>query len=281
MRSRIVAAVRLVVLVCLEAAAVNLLTGRGEAPPVSIEWRHLGRGLELTAPEDVIVAGVRFVGMVIATWLLASTLLYLLARVTRIGALVRGVQWVTLPAVRKVVDGAVAASVVGGALFGIRPAGAQAPPPTPIVVELATTTTTTPAHAYVPVPAGDTTMGPRAGPPTTAAGSSASAGSTAAAASSTTVAPSTEVAPGPAAALAPPEASPSGWHVHAVVPGENLWTIAEADLARQTGRSVDDLRVGEVAVHWVKVVTANRDRVASGDPSLIYPGESILCPPVS
>ncbi len=36
-----------------------------------------------------------------------------------------------------------------------------------------------------------------------------------------------------------------------------------------------------MANYWVVVIEANRSRVRSGDPDLIYPGEVIVLPPVS
>ena len=278
MRTRVVATLRLIALVTLEVAAIALLRGGGAASADSVDWAHLGRWLDLTAPEDAVVAVVRLVGLVLATWLLASTVLYLAARTSRVGLVLRGLRWATLPFVRKVVDGAVAASVLGSAVLA-HPAGAQIPQQAPVVVELGATTTTAPAHRYLPVAAGD-------GAPAASAPPSTSLGR-----------PTTSVTARPAPAAAAPSApasqgelsgprpqTPTGdgsiSHMHTVVAGDNLWTIAEDDLARRSGRRADDLTLAEVAGHWVKVVAANRDRIASGNPSLIFPGETIVCPPL-
>src|SRR5438105_9294110 len=144
---------RLVTLLGLEAVAFAVLRTRGDGR-AGIDWSHLGRWLATTAPDDAVTAVVRVVALALAGWLLATTTLYLLARLTGVPGLVRAAGWATLPAVRRLVDGAVAASVLGGAVLGAHPAGAQAPGPPPIVVQLDTTTTTTPGHLYVPVPAG-------------------------------------------------------------------------------------------------------------------------------
>jgi nucleoid-associated protein YgaU len=251
MRARVIAGARLVGLVALEVAAIPLLRGSGDGAPAGIDWRHLGRWATDTAPEDAVVAVVRLLGMGLAAWLLASTVLYLLARLTRAPALVRRVSWATIPAVRRIVDAAVAASVFGGAVLGPHPAGAQVVAPPPIVVELNTTTTSAPAHRYVPVPAGD-----RLAPvPTTARPAPQPAATT------TIEAPTM-----PAAQRAA--------HVHSVVAGDNLWTIAAAELSRQTGRTAE----ADIRDYWLQVIDANRSRLLSGDPNLIYPGESILCP---
>ena len=265
MRARAIAGARLVGLVALEVAAIPLLRGSGAGAPAGIDWRHLGRWATDTAPEDAVVAVVRLLGMGLAAWLLASTVLYLLARLTRLPALVRGTSWATIPAVRRIVDAAVAASVFGGAVLGPHPAGAQVPAPPPIVVELNTTTTSVPAHRYVPVPAGD-----RIAPVPTTARPAPTTTPTPAATTPAATATTVLSAPG---APAPEHAG----HLHTVVAGDNLWTIAAAELSRQTGRTTE----AHIRDYWLQVIDANRSRLLSGDPNLIYPGESIVCPPPS
>jgi nucleoid-associated protein YgaU len=68
---------------------------------------------------------------------------------------------------------------------------------------------------------------------------------------------------------------------HRVVPGDNLWTIARNHLAEVRGRPVAQLSDREIAVYWLKVIKANRARLKSGDPDLIYPGERTVLPPVA
>lgn len=60
-----------------------------------------------------------------------------------------------------------------------------------------------------------------------------------------------------------------------VEPGDHLWKISEAELARRLGRSAG---AGEVAPYWRSVIAANRGSLRSGDPDLIYPGELITLP---
>jgi hypothetical protein len=81
-------------------------------------------------------------------------------------------------------------------------------------------------------------------------------------------------APAPAAAIAPAEVPQ-----HAIVrAGDSLWLIARASLMQTTGRRPGDT---EVARYWRAVIVANRPTLRSGDPSLIYPGEIVVLPPVS
>jgi nucleoid-associated protein YgaU len=66
-----------------------------------------------------------------------------------------------------------------------------------------------------------------------------------------------------------------------VAEGDNLWTIARARLVEIRKRRASELSDREVAAYWIKVVAENRRRLRSGDPNLIYPGETIELPPVS
>jgi nucleoid-associated protein YgaU len=88
-----------------------------------------------------------------------------------------------------------------------------------------------------------------------------------------TVLPPVAAAPAQPAQQTPVQAS------HVVVAGENLWTIAQEHLAEARG-GADEPTTREVAAYWLRVVEANRDRLLSGDPDLIYPGEEIVLPPV-
>ena len=54
-----------------------------------------------------------------------------------------------------------------------------------------------------------------------------------------------------------------------VRPGDSLWSIAEATAATP----------GTVSAYWVRLVALNRSRLpVPGDPSLLYPGETVLLP---
>src|SRR5829696_9043461 len=107
----------------LELAAVAGLHWLGRLEGLRIGWDKPVDWLLSTPVQDVLGALLRTVGLVMAYWLLASTLLYLLASLTRLPAAVRAVGWATLPMVRRVADHAVAVtlatSMVGGGTLGV------------------------------------------------------------------------------------------------------------------------------------------------------------------
>jgi len=59
--------------------------------------------------------------------------------------------------------------------------------------------------------------------------------------------------------------------------GDHLWSISAKHLENRLARHPSD---AEIAPYWRQVVEANRDRLRSGDPDLIYPGEDVLLPEV-
>jgi nucleoid-associated protein YgaU len=65
---------------------------------------------------------------------------------------------------------------------------------------------------------------------------------------------------------------------HEVVAGESLWTIAADTLVADQGGTVDDAQVG---AYWRQLIDTNRDRLADPhNPDLIFPGQVVELPPV-
>jgi nucleoid-associated protein YgaU len=89
----------------------------------------------------------------------------------------------------------------------------------------------------------------------------------------------TIVLPPPVTARAGP-AQEADRNTHEVAEGETLWTIARDKLADASGEGSGEPTDRAVTEYWAKVVEANRDRLESGDPDLIYPREKIVLPPV-
>lgn len=177
--SRTQAFFRLASLVVFEIAAIIVMHTFVVRLGVSVDWNDFSRWIKVTPADDAAFALVGVLGLVAAYWLAASTLLYLIARITQIPAFVRSAGLLTLPGVRRVVDGAVALTIVGSSLLAAKPAGAAretaVPTPTPMVQTVSsddslvgtpgvpsstaprgsTTVVTTPDNAYVPIIAGD------------------------------------------------------------------------------------------------------------------------------
>jgi nucleoid-associated protein YgaU len=209
--------------------------------------------------DELAIVGMWWGAVVGSLWLAATTL-------GCIAALARGhvdaaqrVARVAPPLARRVLQ----AALVG--TWALVPAAAYAAPPSaPITVHVdahgrlepgarrSTTTTTAPLTTTTTIP--PATRLPTH-TPTTAA----------------TPSPSSAPAPHPA-----PSTEPSWTRVHVVVPGDNLWLIARAEVSRASG--TDQPTDAQIAPYWQRVMAANRTTLRSGDPSLIFPGEVVALP---
>lgn len=202
--------------------------------------------------EVALGSAARLLGLAVAYWLLASTVLYLLASLARLPRALKAISWLTWRPVRRLIDGGLAS---GLAMAMTLPAHASVAP------------------GYVPVPASD----PVSQPTTTLP-----AGTTIAI---TTTQPTTKpidilylpVEPtGAAVPVATVDRAQAIEYAHVVVmPGDNMWLLAERRLVDLLGRQAGD---HEVAPYWLAVIGANRDRIRSGDPDLIFPGEVLVLP---
>lgn len=268
-RSTSVAAV-----VMAESGALVLLHRLGSYGPTAVEWGDLGRWLADTPPEDVLIALVRVVALVLAWWLAASTTLYAAARAIRVPSLVRAVEWATFPAIRRLVDSVAVTTIAAGSMLGTSGIAAAAPADeTPVVVQLgAEGTSVTTAPRYRPRPAGSVdTVG-------TAPATAVAAVTTAPPARTAIPSDVADGGDGSSSTAGAGEA-PDDAANYVVQPGDNLWRIAERHVAKLTGRSEKDVANAEVGRHWTRLVDHNRGRLRSGDPDLIYPGENLTLPP--
>ncbi len=93
-------------------------------------------------------------------------------------------------------------------------------------------------------------------------------------------APAPTPAPAPAPALPPPtaptpprpDAGPSRSTTYVVQAGDNLWDIAEQQVALQPA-------LGPTVRYWLQLIDANRSRfVEPGNPHLILPGQELALP---
>lgn len=255
---------RLVGLVVTEVALVVALHALGRSDGFGIEWSNLSTWFESTSFEDAFGVVVLVVALLIAYWLLVSTLAYLAASVAgRPGAL-GAVSWLTLPPVRRLVSRAVAlslaASTVAGSLSSAVAGGAGS---APVVAEVDQSGTFFPPGATRAPEGGDQpgiVVPPHLEPESAPAGHD----------------PEPDQRP---SVPVEPVVDGSVGHPVTVRHGDHLWGLAERHLAEVLGRS--DLGEHEIARYWVSVIEANRETIRSGNPDLIYPGEVLVLPAVT
>jgi nucleoid-associated protein YgaU len=211
------------------------------------------------------VAILRLVATAAAWWLLATTGLYLAARLTRVPAMVRALEWTTPRAVRRLIDRAVALSVIASLAGGTAAFAGGGNPPAPVVAVVGRQprillrpgtgppTQPQPSPEPLPVPF----------PP---------------AASVPPAAPVPPVAPIPeSSALREGAAPPGPQDRYSVQRGDNLWTIAANRLA-DSGITRSNSRI---APYWRELIQENRSGLRSGNPDLIFPGETVTLPPTT
>lgn len=57
--------------------------------------------------------------------------------------------------------------------------------------------------------------------------------------------------------------------------GDHLWSISADHLEEQLARSPS---AAEITPFWRQVIEMNQSQLRSGDPDLIYPGETVVLP---
>ncbi len=254
---------RLAGLILAELLVVVGLHALARLETFSIEWSDLSGWLSATPYDDAIGSVVLVMALVLAHWLLLSTLAYLAASLSGRSAAVGAVRWLTLPPIRRLVSRAAALSIAASALVS---------PLAPAVANLADGSG---AEVVVEVDGEG-----RLHPPGMSEAPDEEPDP-----ANIIVPPHLQVPstpdPGDAAEeSAPPPASVEGSVAHTVTVrrGDHLWSLSEHHLERAWNRT--SLGEHQIARYWVQVIEANRATIRSGDPDLIYPGEVITLPPV-
>src|SRR4051794_28217347 len=116
--------VRVICTLGVATVALLALGAVGRRPELAVPVGHLGPWLRDGDPATVVVALLRWVALIGAAWVLGSTLLYVVASVSRVPGAVRAVRWSTVPAVRRAVDAACAVSVATSVVLAPTVAGA-------------------------------------------------------------------------------------------------------------------------------------------------------------
>lgn len=264
----------LVVLTATGAAGLHAL---GDIPTLVVDTSSPLTWINSTDPADTIGALLRWVGLGLTYWVLASTVLYYL---TGLRTTTRRPRWLTvatLPPIRRLIDRALATSLalsIAATPFGpLDMAGAPPPEPVPVTFELASDGIPVP-HVGAPsqedkpaalqqAPVADETAQEDRQEPATVPPPPA-------------IAPSAGVSPSNSTSAAP-ENSLRATTSYTVADGDNLWKIAAGHLAAVLDGPPSG---GEIDDYWRTVISVNRDTLRSSDPNLIYAGEIITLPGV-
>ena len=247
--SRIKQITKLVSLAGLEIGALAWLLRLGERPWTRIEWANLGRWLRVTPTDDAIAAIVWTMALVGTIWLVGTTLIYVAVRAMRAPTLIRAVASITLPAIRRVSEGALAAILVTTTIAPT-PVRADAPPPVVVVVN----------EDGSLLPPGLVNPEPQ---------------------TFDEVRPTTEMVVSPLPYLPTEAEGVAADNQPAIVTvqaGDNLWTMSRHHLTAMFNRRPANQ---EIVPYWRQVIALNQSNLISGDPDLIYPGEVIAMPPTS
>lgn len=225
----------------------------GGTSDLAVDWSDPVGWFEASHAEDAIAAALRSIGLAIGYWVLGTTALYVAFGLRQRKHRPRWVTLLTHRRIRLIADRALAVTLTASIVATpIGPAAAESPSP-PIVFEAETDGIPVP-HVRMPVTADPPARAP----------------------DETTITDETPPlltpirTPPPVATVAVEQSQ-----AYTVANGDNLWAIA----ATHIESVVDgDPSVPEVTEYWLRVVTANRDTLRSGDPNLIYPGEIVALP---
>lgn len=247
-------------------ATVAGLHALGRLGAFRIPWSDLPTWLDQTPFEDVVGAVLLVVALALAYWLLVSTVAYLVATASGRPRLIRAVDYLTLPPIRRLTSRVVALALAASTVAG---------PSTPAVANLdgVVREVVLEDREEEELPAGGPSSAGDVG------------GSVAVGGSSVVLPPHLDPRPpsSPGERIHPPAPDPAvpdatAAHTVTVSRGDHMWGLAEAHLGRVTKR--EDLGEHEIARYWVRVIRENRSRIRSGNPDLIYPGETLVLPPV-
>lgn len=229
--------------VVIPALSIAILHRIGRQPAMQVWWTDLAGWLDATAFEDALAAVLRTIGLAIGYWLLGSTLLYVTARMAGWARITAGIGIFTLPAVRRASDRLVAGSLALATLATPAVSWPQpGPSPVPQTVEVPD------AYQHLDTNADEGEE------------------------------PMQEKLPATSGEESPEIVVYADATLEVVVrPGDNLWDLAARRMNKSLGRPAAD---HEVVPYWLEMIQANEERIRSGDPDLIFPGEVILLPPI-
>jgi hypothetical protein len=252
----------------------------GMAPPPLTEPDTWGDWLDAREPAVAAAALLRLVVLALAWYLVGATTVGIVARLVRVAGLIRVADALTLPMVRRLLQGALGISLAT-AMVGASTAPVPRDLDAPRLVLAAEQTSTEQASTEH----GDGGQGPEhtlsmrvVDPEVADAGDEPASGPI----SMRLV--EQELEAGPDAEVEPPvtdqdEPAAADDAVHRVEAGESLWSIARDALADRWDRAPSE---AEVHDYWQELVEHNRAGLADPDnPDLIFPGDEIGLPGIA
>ncbi len=243
--------------VAVPAVTIRLLHGLADRRWFQIDYTDLGGWLARTNLPDALTAIARLAALGLAYYVLISTVLYVIAVASGSRSLLRLTRPLAIPIVKSLADRVIAGSIAIGTLA--TPLLGSTPPPDlrpDIAVSADIAADYLPPSRLVDAVESERLGNPPApdvvsftGRPTTSS---------------------------PVEAEEVTENLPVGGVAEVTVRmGDHLWGLSESRLLQAIGRMPLD---HEVAPYWREVVETNRDRIRSGNPDLIQPGEVVILP---
>lgn len=272
MGNRITSAVTLAGFLGLVSAVTFALHRLGEVRWLSVDWPNLRQWLSSTPPDDALLAASRMVGLACGWWIIASTVFYVAARWSRTAPGIRIATPLTIPFIRNLCTRLLMGTVVATTLGGSLPSAASTDPPAATWYDSA-----------LPVPVPIPQPGPSAPLEEPLGLDPFRFPHPVLKLDSRPIGPLREPVPfsGSGDQIARSRTLYSIEHPtpgarYRIVPGDNLWTIAQRAVSQALGQPPT---IHQTAPYWVDLIEVNHEAIRSGDPNLIFPGETILLPP--
>lgn len=215
-------------------------------------------------PLEAVYGSVWLLAVAVAAWLVGSAVLSVCVYVTRIPAAIRAVEWVTVGPIQRLARRIAAAILALSSLSAGHPVGAALLPPIPVAAS---------EHEAGMGSRSEESAPPEVSKPwfvrsiyetrSVSSGVSEPEGRIG-------ISLPTRIRSGLGAGTVAGE-----YTTYVVQPGDSIWSVSSRHAERNRSGPVPISLVIEV---WRQVVELNRDRIRSGDPDLIHPGEMLLLP---
>lgn len=234
----------------------------------SVSWLPEPGEILSAPPEEAIYGAVWLLSVAVTVWVAFSTILSVFAYATRLPTAIRAVEWMTVPPIRRLARRSAALLMAIGSLSMAPVSGATELPPVPFLVtaDQQVGSDTQPTEFAYETPKSIATPAPHRVREDT---------SDRPAQRINYETPTGIATPAPHRAGQGTSDRPAASVCYIVRPGDDMWSITDVYLTRQEDKPPSVARITEV---WREVIDLNRNRIRSGNPDLIFPGEKLLLP---